>query len=66
MKALTVASSLKLLIGTAGGSPAPNTGRCEDLGKRSILDVRFALRAHCGRAARGPSEELELYSERHY
>jgi hypothetical protein len=22
-------------------------------------DVSFALRAHCGRAARGPSEELE-------
>jgi len=44
---------------TAGGSPATSTARCEDLAKHSTSDVLFALRAHCGRAARAPSEELE-------
>jgi hypothetical protein len=33
---------------------------CNDPAKRSTSSVLFALRAHCGRDARGPSEELEL------
>src|SRR6266550_9033199 len=42
------------------GRPArTSTARCDDLAKYSVSAVLFALRAHGGRAARGPSEELE-------
>jgi hypothetical protein len=42
------------------GRPARNEHRkVRDLGKCSLQTFRFALRAHGGRAARGPSEELE-------
>jgi hypothetical protein len=49
----------KLFTGTAGGSPATSTFRCEDVRRYSTMDVLFALRAHGRRAACGPSEELE-------
>jgi hypothetical protein len=58
----SVALPLELLTGTAGGSPATSTARCEDLAKCSTSDVLFALRAHGRRAACGPSEELDWSS----
>ena len=59
---VTFALPLKLFTGTAGGPPAPSTARFDDLAKYSTSNVLFALRAHGGRAARGPSEELEWSS----
>src|SRR6266850_4445921 len=50
---------LKFFTRTAGGSPEMSTARCDDLPKKAIIDVVFALRAHGRRAACGPSQELE-------
>ena len=53
--------SLDLFTGTAGVPPATSTARCEDLCENSTSEGLFALRAHCGRDARGASEEIEWW-----
>src|SRR3984893_2133641 len=51
----------------ARGRPARHEHRrCEDLVKGLMSNVLFALRAHGGRAARGPSQTLECSSEGSY
>ena len=62
----TCASSLELFTGIAGVPPATNAARCEDLAKCSTSELVFALCAHSGRDARGPSEEPEWSSAGHY
>src|SRR6267142_3260209 len=57
--AVTFARPVKLFTGTAGGPPATSTARCDDSQRAQLHTFLFALRAHGGRAARGPSEELE-------
>jgi hypothetical protein len=49
---------LELFTGTAGVRPATSTSRCEDVAQVATSNNLFALRAHGGRAAGGPSEEL--------
>ena len=54
-----VAKPLKLFTGTASRPPRAPSG-ADDLAEDSTPDVVLALRVRGGRAARGPSEELEF------
>jgi hypothetical protein len=64
--ALYLRLPLDLFTGTAGVPPAYEHRKVRVLAKWSMSDVLFALRAHCGRAARGPSKELAWSSASNY
>jgi hypothetical protein len=49
-------------VTTKGWPPATSAATCEDLARVLNSKVPFALRAHGGRDAHGPSEELEWSS----